>query len=55
MEKKENDWDSVADVKEHPFRCTSNNLIMAAVKFIDLFTYVSVSVMNPRIGWIDGL
>lgn len=43
------------EVNEHPFRCTSNNLIMAAVKFIDLFTYASVSIMNPQIGWLQGL
>lgn len=28
---------------------------MAAVKFVDIFTYVSISVLNPQIGWLDGL
>lgn len=55
MEKKENDWDSVVDIKEHPFRVTFNNLIMAGVKFIDIFTYVSVSILNPQIGWLSDL
>lgn len=26
---------------------------MAGVKFIDIFAYVSVSIMNPQIGWIE--
>ncbi len=34
---------------------TSNNILMAAVKFVDIFTYVSISVLNPQIGWLDGL
>jgi hypothetical protein len=55
MEKKENDWDSVVEASEHPFRLTSNNLIMAAVKFVDIFTYISISILNPQVGWISDL
>ena len=28
---------------------------MAAIKFVDLFTYASISILNPQIGWISGL
>lgn len=25
---------------------------MAAIKFVDIYTYVSISILNPSIGWI---
>lgn len=28
---------------------------MAGAKLLDLFTYVTVSILNPQIGWISGL
>lgn len=28
---------------------------MAVFKFLDLYTYATISIMNPSIGWISGL
>lgn len=30
----------------------SNNILMAVFKLADLYTYVSISLMNPAIGWL---
>jgi hypothetical protein len=30
----------------------SNNILMAVFKLVDLYTYVSISLMNPAIGWL---
>jgi len=27
---------------------------MAAIKFVDIFTYVSISILNPQIDWLGG-
>ena len=55
MDKKESDWETVAETTEHSFRCTFNNLVMGGVKLLDIFTYVSISLLNPKIGWISDL